>query len=122
MLQLIYFHDCHPWAEKDAVKVGSSAFLNTLVKFMDMESNGSISKLSMYALCDTTIDKEDAYILCDSVWEILTGTPSLALRTHDFQKPSPVDVPLCVLSCCAVQGGPAPWAVRSSSTSSRCRR
>ena len=50
---------------------------------MDLETNGTISKLSMYALCDTTIAKEQAYVLCDSVWEILTGG-SRSMESREF--------------------------------------
>jgi len=63
----------HPRAIKE-VKEGSLDFCNTLVKFMDMESNGTISKLSMYVMCDLSISpKEECYVFCDAVWEIMTG-------------------------------------------------
>jgi len=70
---LVFFDDSHPFAEYEAVQRCSPHFLQSLVKFMDLEANGSISKLSMYCVCDTALSKELSYLLCDAVWEILTG-------------------------------------------------
>jgi len=63
----------------------SQQFLDHLTKLMDLEGNGTISKLSMYALCDNAIGKDDVYLLCDAVWEILTGG-SRSMGVTEFQQ------------------------------------
>merc|ERR1712196_674291 len=67
-----FLSDHHPTAELEAEE-GSLVFLEVLTRMMDLEGNGTLSKLSMYALCDTAIGKDDVYLFCDAVWEILTG-------------------------------------------------
>jgi len=69
---LKYFCMQHPTAAEEVAKA-TQEFVDALTKLMDLESNGHISKLNMYALCDTAIGKDDVYLLCDAVWEVLTG-------------------------------------------------
>lgn len=64
-------------------KINSPVFLETCNRFMDIGACGIVSKLSMYTVCDTAFDKEDSYLLSDSIWEVLTPVGA-EMRSQHF--------------------------------------